>query len=80
MRAKVQKWGNSLAVRIPTAFVKEAQLAYGSDIEISVEDGRIVILPAPRPEIRLEDLLDRVSDDNRHGETPTGSSVGREVW
>lgn len=80
MRAKVQKWGNSLAVRIPTAFVKEAQLAYGSDIEISVEDGRIIILPAPRPLFRLEDLLDRVSDDNRHGETPTGNPVGGEVW
>ena len=80
MRAKVQKWGNSLAVRIPTAFVKEAKLAYGSDIEISVEDGRIVILPAPRPQFRLEDLLDSVSDDNRHGETSTGDPVGGEVW
>lgn len=79
MQTRIQKWGNSLAVRIPKAFVKEAHVAYGTPVDLSVDDGRIVIDPHPEPEYRLEDLLKGVTKRNRHGEVETGNAVGQEV-
>ncbi|MBE0644174.1 MAG: AbrB/MazE/SpoVT family DNA-binding domain-containing protein [Bacteroidetes bacterium] len=80
MRGKIQKWGNSHAIRIPAAFVKEANVAYGTSVDISVEDGRIVIAPDPWADYRLDDLLDGITDENLHAEIDTGKAVGREAW
>ena len=80
MQTKIQKWGNSLAVRIPKLFVKEAHLAYGTAVDLSVADGKIVIDPRAAPEYRLEDLLKGVTRRNLHAEVATGNAVGREVW
>ena len=80
MQTKIQKWGNSLAVRIPRAFVKEAHVAYGTPVDISVDDGKIVIDPHAEPEFRLDDLLKGVTKGNLHAEVETGDAVGREVW
>ena len=79
MQTKIQKWGNSLAVRIPKAFVKEAHVAYGTSVDLSVDDGRIVIDPHTEPEFRLEELLKGVTKRNVHAEVDTGESIGREV-
>ena len=80
MQARIQKWGNSLAIRIPKAFVKEAHVAYGTAVDLSVADGKIVIDPHRGPEYRLEDLLKGVTKRNRHAEVETGAPVGQEVW
>ena len=79
MQTKIQKWGNSLAVRIPQAFVKEANVAYGTSVDLSVDDGKIVIDPHTEPEYRLEDLLKGVTKRNVHAEVDTGEAVGREI-
>jgi len=39
MQTTIRKWGNSLAVRIPKAFVKEAHVAYGTAVDLSVGNG-----------------------------------------
>jgi antitoxin MazE len=80
MRTTIQKWGNSLAVRIPKAFVKEAQVAYGTQVNLFLDDGKIVIDPKPEPEYRLEALLQGVTRQNLHGEVETGDAVGQEAW
>ena len=80
MQTTIQKWGNSLAVRIPKAFVKEAHVAYGTPVDLSVDDGKIVIDPRAEPEYRLEDLLKGVTKRNLHAEVVTGEAVGLEVW
>jgi antitoxin MazE len=80
MQTTIQKWGNSLAVRIPKAFVREAHVAYGTAVNLSVEDGKIVIEPHAEPEYRLKDLLKGVTKRNLHGEIETGNAVGLEVW
>lgn len=80
MQTTIGKWGNSLAVRIPKAFVKEAKVAYGSAVDLSVEDGRIVIELLPEPACRLDDLLKGVTSRNCHKEVETGGAVGREAW
>jgi antitoxin MazE len=79
MHARVQKWGNSLAVRIPRAFAAETGVRDGSEVEISVEEDRIVVDPVPAPKYRLDTLLRRVSKSNLHAEIGTGRPVGRET-
>jgi antitoxin MazE len=80
MKTKIQKWGNSLAVRIPKPFVKEANLMYGSSVDLSVDGGRIIIDPHTEPEYSLDELLNGVTKQNLHTEVDTGDAVGREVW
>jgi antitoxin MazE len=80
MITKLQKWGNSLGLRIPKSFAAEAQVEAGSTVDISVEDGGLVIRPVRRKKYVLNELLRRVSSRNLHDEIVTGEPVGREVW
>jgi len=80
MRTKVQKWGNSLALRIPKAFAQSAQLENNSVVEISLEEGRIVIKPVLPQRLSLDQLLSGVTSDNIHREIDTGIAVGDEAW
>ena len=76
MQARVQKWGNSLAVRIPKSFASQSHLNQDSLVEMSVEDGKIILVPVPQPAMTLAELLEGVTTENLHGETETGTSVG----
>jgi antitoxin MazE len=80
MRVRVQKWGNSLALRIPKSFAAETALGSGAEVDLTVEDGRLVITPLEAPAFSLADLLAQVSPANLHGEHDTGHSVGAEAW
>jgi antitoxin MazE len=80
MKTRVQKWGNSLAVRIPKAVADETGLRADAPVEMSVEAGGIVVRPSKRPPLRLEDLLKGVTSKNIHGEADFGPPVGREAW
>ena len=80
MLTKVQKWGNSLGLRIPKSFASEAQVEAGSTVDISVKDGGLVVRPVTRPQYALPELLSKVTSRNVHEEVVTGKPVGREVW
>lgn len=81
MRAKIQKWGNSLAVRIPKALAELLELADGREVELSVEEGKMIVrLPTPTRRYTLEELVGGITAENRHDEIGTGPSVGNEAW
>jgi antitoxin MazE len=80
MQARVQKWGNSLAVRIPKSFASQSHLGQNSVVEMSVEDGKIILLPVMEQETTLAQLLEGVTTANLHSETKTGTAVGQEAW
>lgn len=80
MEIKVKKWGNSLALRIPKAYANEAGLKDNSQVEISIVDGKLVIVPSDRTKYSLEELLDQINEDNLHREVDTGNARGREIW
>lgn len=79
MTTKVQKWGNSLAVRIPRVLAEETRLSPGASVEIRVAGGQLIIQARPKPRYRLNDLLRKVTKRNLHPETSTGGPVGREA-
>lgn len=80
MRTKVQKWGNSLALRIPKPFALETRLQPDSVVDVALIDGKLVISPELDLAFTLDGLLSEVTDENCHGEVETGPSVGHEVW
>lgn len=80
MLTKVQKWGNSLGLRIPRSFAADAKVGLGSVVDISLVRGGLMVRAAPTRKYRLGDLLKGVRDRNLHGEVKYGGPVGREVW
>ena len=80
MKTRIQKWGNSLALRIPKSFANEVGLEQDSPVEVSLEDGKLVIKAATKSKLTLRRLLAQVTKDNRHAEFDTGPAIGSEVW
>ena len=80
MRTRVQKWGNSLALRIPKSFAAEVGLQKETSVEVSLADGKLVITPVAESNLTLKELLAKVTKDNLHHEIDTGPAIGNETW
>jgi antitoxin MazE len=80
MKTRIQKWGNSLALRIPKPFAEEARLTEDAAVDVTVRNGKLVVVPLVEPELTLENLVDQITQENRHTETETGTPVGNEIW
>lgn len=80
MVRKIQKWGNSLGVRLPKAAALEAHVSVGSEVDVTVANGEIIIRPVRKPKYRLEDLLKGMTPENNHPEVDFGGPVGKEIW
>ena len=78
MSVKIQKWGNSLGVRLPKAVVEKSKLGENSEVEIESKNGTIVIFPA-KPSYSLDALLDGINKNNLHKEEDF-ISEGNEAW
>ncbi|MFL6110877.1 MAG: AbrB/MazE/SpoVT family DNA-binding domain-containing protein [Catenulispora sp.] len=79
MNTQVGKWGNSLAVRIPGTYVKELDLAEGTELEVTRVDDGLLLRPRKRA-YTLDELLAQITPENIHGETDWGPPVGHEAW
>ena len=79
MKTTAQKWGNSLAIRVPKSVALQVGLKAQDDLEIEVQDGNVVLKPHLRRVYRLEDLVKQINPKNVHGEIDTGIPVGREI-
>ena len=75
----VQKWGNSLAVRIPAAMAGQLEVGDGAEVELSVRNGELVVRPVKAQKLSLRDLLKNCKPSQLHGETDFGDDVGREI-
>jgi antitoxin MazE len=80
MQTRVQKWGNSLALRIPRSFAIEAGLQVDAAVELSLVEGRLVVQRISPQPLKLDQLLRGVTDENLPGEWDTGPALGKEVW
>lgn len=80
MKIQIQKWGNSLGLRIPKLIAKETRLEENSIAELSIKAGKIVIMPAQRKAVTLKQLLKKITPRNLHREVPTGPAKGKEIW
>jgi antitoxin MazE len=80
MNARIRKWGNSLGLRIPKSFAEEAGVAEGSEVDLTVENGQLIVRPKRPRRVPLQHLLRKVRPDSLHEEIDTRGPVGREVW
>ena len=80
MKTSVQKWGNSLALRIPKSFATEVGLQRETPVEISLANGKLVITPVAKPKPNLKQLLAKITKENLHHEIDIGSAIGNETW
>ena len=80
MKTRIQRWGNSLALRIPKSFAAETHLEQGTLVEMSLVNGTLLVTPLRQPAVTLEALLQGITPDNLHHEVDTGPVVGSEVW
>jgi antitoxin MazE len=80
METRVQRWGHSLALRIPKSLADEVGLTDNSPVQLSLRDKELVIMPVLKPALSLDALLSQITEANLHGEVDTGSAVGSEAW
>ena len=78
MEATIQKWGNSLGIRIPNFIVRELSLKNGLIVDIKDNGNEIIIKPVRKN--RLAEMLEMVNDENIHQEVESTGPVGNEIW
>jgi antitoxin MazE len=80
METKIQKWGNSLGVRLPKDVVEKSLLREGSIVVVSETKEGIMIKKATRKKLSLQELVKKIDVRNIHHETTWGEALGKEVW
>ncbi len=76
----ISKWGNSLAVRIPAAFAETVGLEEGSEVEVKVRAGRLIVIPAASRRYELHRLVEQITPENSHELIDWGKPAGKESW
>ena len=79
MKAVIRKWGNSPALRLPTAVLKEAGYQLEQKVDLVVSRGRIIIQPSKKIEYDLDALVNGINAGNTHDEVNFGRPVGNEA-
>ncbi len=80
MKTRIQKWGNSLALRIPKSFADDAGLKKETPVEVSLSDGKLVISRLVKSAPTLEELLAKITSENLHPEIDAGAARGNDLW
>ena len=80
MHVRVQKWGNSLAVRIPKPLAEDAEVKEGTVLNLAVSQGQVGATPVQKRKLALKQLLAKGNKKNLHAEIDVGAPVGRETW
>ena len=80
MQTIIQKWGNSLAIRIPKSFAKQINISNGTEVDLSIKKNKLVISPVQKDnEYDLDSFLAKINDSNIHSEVDFGEPVGKEL-
>lgn len=77
MQAHIQKWGNSLGLRIPLRWAKLLNLHQGSAVTLEIDDGRLIIHP---PKYCLDTMLNEITPKNQHHSILDDGKKGNEEW
>jgi antitoxin MazE len=78
--ATIQKWGNSLGLRIPKDIAEELGLVPGKQVELEKHGDALTVRAKKIPRYSLEELLKDVTPDNVHEEIDWGPPRGKEIW
>jgi antitoxin MazE len=79
MSVTLHRWGNSVGLRLPKPLLEQLGLKEGSEVDVKVENNRLVIEPSRR-RYTMAELLEGFTPNDRPGEVDWGPPVGNEVW
>ena len=79
MQTRVQKWGNSLGLRVPAAHAGQLDLRPGSEVLVFVSEGRLVVQPLAADSHDLSALIAGITSENMHPESDWGPQFARNV-
>ena len=78
--SSIKKWGNSLAIRIPSSVIQDLALSENSSVQITSNGVVATIQPQKRKKVTLNELVAAITPDNIHNEVDWGKPVGKEIW
>ena len=76
----ISKWGNSLALRVPSAFAEALGFSDGTEVALEVKSGKLIVEAVRTGKEDLQSLVDRITPENRHKVVAWGKRAGKEVW
>jgi len=79
MKTKIQKWGNSLGVRLPKSIAEQKSLRAGLGVSVVVKNNQIVLEPEEE-EISLNSMVFKINSENQHSEMDWADAHGKEIW
>lgn len=80
MIQKIDRWGNSLGLRLPKTVTQQLSLNEGSTVDIAIEKNLLVLRPQGKRKQSLKELLARISTQNTQKNITWGKPQGKEVW
>lgn len=69
---KLQKWGNSLGLRIPASLAQQINIKEGTEVTVSIDSNQVLLVKPIETEPTLEELLLKITPENRHIEADFG--------
>lgn len=79
MQTTIQKWGNSLAIRIPKSFASETKINNGTEVDLLIKNNQLIITPIIKDEYTLDAFLSEINNSNIHNEIDFGEPLGEEL-
>lgn len=76
----VQKWGNSLAVRIPSSIARSAHVSLGTLVELTVQESNIIVRHVGEQKLSLNQRLAMFDPKKHAGEEMASAPIGVEKF
>lgn len=80
MEARLQKWGNSDGIRIPSSFLKSLNLKTNDKVDIKYENDKIIISKPKETKISLEERFNEYNGENLCKDFTWDEAKGKEIW
>lgn len=80
MRTKIVQVGNSLGIRIPHLVLSELGLAHESEVELSTEEGRVIVSPARRPRDGWAEAFAKAGEPEGLLDAPSPTKFDERDW
>lgn len=80
MEVRLQRWGNSMGIRIPSSILKALNLKANDTLEIVEEDNKIIITVRKNKKISLSERFRKYNGNNEVTPYDWGEPVGKEIW
>lgn len=85
MEARLQKWGNSDGIRIPSSFLKSLNLKTNDKVELIQKEDVIIISKPKKRHLTLEERIEMFENlsDNEKGNVESydwGEDLGKEIF